>query len=210
MLQLLTHFFMMDQESFYDSFAPWYDIYCESQSLKKLLNEEIKILASLHPKKILELGMGTGRFAREYLNRYPKTTYIGIDSSIQMLSYAKDLSCICIHAYMEDYVAYAKTTNTVFDCVVIPYTALHHVQEKDQHKLFINIASIAQFCIITILTEEEEGKLFATKAGEVNLDLKENKLITKVHRIHKKIRKSGERIFLEDGREILLYQYAKR
>jgi SAM-dependent methyltransferase len=78
-------FFTMLSSSFYNAIAHVYDSYCETSHINDFLPQELALVEKYNPSSVLEFGIGTGRFAKAYLQRNPKTHYVGVDASKEML-----------------------------------------------------------------------------------------------------------------------------
>lgn len=200
---------MHSSSSFYNSVSAYYDNYCEISLINTFLEEEISLIEKYNPQSILEFGIGTGRFAKEYIKRHPDVIYTGIDNSEKMLSYAKDSGAILIH---EDAIIYLKKCileNKKIDCIFAPYTAIHHIPKEEQLELFENMKKVSKIIIINCLTKEKEGEIF-NKHDEtiITFPIANNRTTeTIIYRVDTMIRNNTIRKSSGGGREYLLYNY---
>lgn len=110
-----------DVKKTYRFYAPIYDLLFGAvlEPGRKAISKEV---TTLNPKKILEIGVGTGLL----LYKYPQTTEItGIDISEEMLSIARERvqhlpnkSNVTLLAMDAENLDFADKS---FDCVVLPY-----------------------------------------------------------------------------------------
>lgn len=149
--------------SFYNSIAPYYDDYCTTSGIEDSQECELNLVESYKPTSILEFGIGTGRFARSYLTRNPGTTYIGVDNAEAMLVYAQDSGATLVHAHIKDYLYDAEKEGYKFDCIIAPYTALHHIHTQDQIHLIETMKRLCDTLILNCLNREAERALFGEK-----------------------------------------------
>ncbi len=199
---------MLSSSDFYNAVANQYSSYCNASDINTFLEIEIYIVESLNPSSILEFGIGNGRFAKEYIQRNKKTLYVGVDNSKEMLSLAKDSGAFLVFAEFQKYLAYLIQERKTFDCIVAPYTAIHHIKTSEQYTLFQNMKKVAQYIILNCVTNEEEAKLFKDRNRTViTFSLPESKQAkTTVYKINQRIRK--ETITIKEGntREYLFWK----
>lgn len=195
----------LTSHAFYDAMAPWYTAYCEQPLLQKSTKKEVTLLGSFKPKSILEFGIGTGRFAKMYLELYPNTHYVGVDSSKEMLVRAQDTQAQLIHISIENYLEYALAHNTFFDCIIAPYTALHHIKTHQQLRLIRKMQRVSNLILLNILTKQQENLLCNNKEkNTVTFLTPRNELLsTDVYPIDKKVRTAGEVIYGDGERELI-------
>ena len=88
---------------------------------------------------VLDLGMGSGRLAKEILEKFPNSTLIGIDFSEQMLNMS--------NARLADFGRRVKLSNMDFEKeiptenfnIVIMVLSLHHLQDADKRDLIVKL-----------------------------------------------------------------------
>lgn len=92
--------------------------------------------AGISARTVLDLGSGTGETAIATLKRHPDATLIGIDSSEDMLSIARQQlpSATFMVSRLEDSLPYGP-----FDVVVSAF-AIHHLNGEEKARLFRRIA----------------------------------------------------------------------
>ncbi|MDM0009123.1 class I SAM-dependent methyltransferase [Variovorax sp. J22G73] len=107
-------------ERSYRRYAPIYDILFGA-SLGPGRESMTRLVSTLEPRRILEVGVGTGLT----LSRYPKNSHItGVDVSEEMLAVAhrriqpQDSNRIVLHAMDAELMDFP---NASFDCVTLPY-----------------------------------------------------------------------------------------
>ena len=82
------------------------------------------------PRRVLELGVGTGETTRRLLARYPEAEVTGLDSTPAMVFHARELGINVRLARMED-----PLPDGPWD-LVISVLAVHHLDERAKHDLF--------------------------------------------------------------------------
>jgi cyclopropane fatty-acyl-phospholipid synthase-like methyltransferase len=202
---------MLPSSSFYNTIAHEYANYCEASHVNDLLHEDIALLENYKPQSVLELGVGDGRFAREYIKRNPGILYVGVDNSTDMIALAKDSGASLV---LEDFTHFVKklaTKKIRYDCIIAPYTAIHHIKTNEQLELFENMKQITNVIIINCVTEKEETKIFDySNETEITFMLPGgNEVKTVIHKLHDTIRKYSQKKSESSGREIIVWENTK-
>lgn len=182
----------LSSSSFYDIVAPYYDDYCRQSGVEETIEGDTSLLESYNPTSVLEIGIGTGRFAQEYLNRNPYVEYIGVDNSKEMLARIPDIPVTLVHSDINEYLTLSKTRGRRFDAIIAPYAALHHIEKESQNLLFEKMKGVADIIILNSLTEDEERRLFGKNdSTDITFNLLDGKSAsTTVHKISNNIRAS--------------------
>jgi ubiquinone/menaquinone biosynthesis C-methylase UbiE len=105
----------MESESVFDKLTNQYDAWYDSEEGRPLYESELRCLRPLveaSPKPILEIGVGTGRFAMHF----PDVT--GIDPSLNALRIAGKRGVKTLHGYGED----LPFKDETFGCILIIVT----------------------------------------------------------------------------------------
>lgn len=202
-----TFLLMHSSSNFYNAIAYEYENYCKTSHVNHFLEEEIGLVKKYKPTSILELGIGDGRFARAYIKRNPNTFYVGIDNSENMIILAKDSGASLVLEDFTSYVEHMVCIGARFDCIVAPYTAIHHVKTEKQLELFENMKQIANTIIINCVTEEEEKKIFSNN-NETKITFKlpdGHKVTTVIYKLHKSLRTSTQEAIKGDGRVSIVW-----
>jgi SAM-dependent methyltransferase len=199
---------MLSSSSFYNTIAHTYEEYCKLSCINDFLEQEINLIEETNPVSILELGIGTGRLARHYIQKHPSVIYTGIDNSELMLKQAHTSGAVLILNDFQTYVQEAADKEIYFDCVTLPYTTIHHLETDKQLELFKNMKRITARIIINCLTKEQEDTLFSSEdSTEIIFPLAEDfNAKTLVHRIHPDIRNETHVVQEGDKREYLVYE----
>lgn len=199
---------MLSSSNFYNTIAHEYENYCKASRINDFLEEEIGLVEKYKPTSILELGVGDGRFAREYIKRNPNVSYTGIDNSEDMLMRAKDSGARLV---LEDFVSYLE--NAVhdvirYDCIIAPYTAIHHIKTSEQLPLFENMKQITDTIIINCVTKKEEKKIFSDgNETEITFIVPSgNEVKTGVYKLHETVRKNMQRRSGSGNRENIVWE----
>ncbi len=203
-----TFLLMHSSSNFYNAIAHEYENYCDASHINDFLDEEINFIEKYKPTSILEFGIGDGRFAREYIKRNPNVSYTGIDNSEDMLIRAKGSGASLV---LEDFIVYVKLAvhnNRQFDCIIAPYTAIHHIMTNEQFPLFENMKRITNVIIINCVTKEEETKIFSNEneTGITFMLPNGNSVKTVIHRLHETIRKSMQVRSESGNRENIVWE----
>lgn len=206
-----TFLLMRSSSNFYNAVAREYENYCKASHVNDFLEEEINLVQKYKPTSILELGVGDGRFAREYVKRNPNISYTGIDNSEGMLMRAKDSGAALVLEDFTTYVNLAVQGNKRFDCIIAPYTAIHHIKTSEQLPLFENMKQITGTIIINCVTKEEEKKIFSDgNETEITFVLPSgNEVKTVIHRLHETIREDVQKKSKYGDRENLIWERQK-
>ncbi|MDA8340363.1 MAG: class I SAM-dependent methyltransferase, partial [Nitrospiraceae bacterium] len=99
----------------FDTFTEKYDAWYDSEDGRPLYESELRCLESMvenAPKPILEIGVGTGRFAMHFPD------VIGIDPSLNALRMAEKRGVKIVHGYGED----LPFEDETFGCILIIMT----------------------------------------------------------------------------------------
>ncbi len=125
-------------EPFYDEYA---DRYTEAiarcvPNYSEMLSALLSYLpSSLCPRRILELGCGTGNLTLRLLHRYPQAQIDAVDLSAKMLEVARSRTGDAPVTYKkEDFRTLAFSPQT-FD-LIISSISLHHLLDVEKAKLF--------------------------------------------------------------------------
>lgn len=106
--------------------------------LKEEVSFYMKLIKKYKPRKILELGVGTGRIFKELLNLVDYG--VGIDNSDEMLSVCEK-KCFDHDNYElinDNFLSFKLDSN--FDFIYLPFNTFQHIlYKKDQIKCLINI-----------------------------------------------------------------------
>lgn len=195
---------MLSSSSFYNHFAQEYKQYYLLGDIQEHLTQEIAFVKQYSPTSILELGVGTGRFAEAYLKENPYVIYTGIDNASEMLFHntVKNLTlhCTCALNYLQECTLLGKT----FDCVIAPYTMLHHLAHNEQRELVSLLKQVTKISIFNCLSIEQEAQQFLTKETSViTLCLSREVQATMIYTIAPQVRQSctehdagGGRVYL--------------
>lgn len=197
---------MLSSSSFYDAVAHEYKNYCTASKANDILHEEIFLLEKYKPKRILELGVGDGRFAKEYIRKNPDCIYTGIDNSSAMLMYADTIKAELIHVDMLTFCKQSVHEGRVFDAIIAPYTAIHHLNHEDQLATFTFMKQLSSLIMINCLTEITEQALFKnTNETTLTFVLPSGTTAeTRVYKLHETIRCEMTKIHEGNNRETLV------
>jgi ubiquinone/menaquinone biosynthesis C-methylase UbiE len=197
----------MPSSSFYNTIAYVYDTYCETSQINTYLEKELAILEQYSPSSVLEFGIGTGRFAQAFLKRNPDTFYVGVDNSEEMLAHAHDSGATRICDDIRNYLRQIIQEKKTFDCIVAPYTALHHIPTHEQPKLLEDMKKVTHTVILNCLSKYTEKELLGErKEVEVTFMLPDNKSVqTTIHAIHEELRRDLMNIEESKDRVYLVY-----
>ena len=119
----MTAQFHMDPETYLDA------IRAEVPRYDQLQGETIAAIPR-EPRRVLELGVGTGETTRRLLERYPKAEVTGLDSQPEMVFKARELGIEVRLARMED-----PLPDGPWD-LVISVLSIHHLTGERKRDLF--------------------------------------------------------------------------
>ena len=132
-MDLEKHFNLIAEE--YDSgrkqFIPCFDDFYKTTT--KLITSNIK-----EPKRIIDLGAGTGLLTYFWYQQYPNAEYVLVDIADEMLNVARkrfhqlDNITYCVENYIN------KLPDSFFD-TVISALSIHHLEDEEKMKLFARI-----------------------------------------------------------------------
>ena len=119
----MTAQFHMDPETYLDA------IRAEVPRYDQLQGETIAAIPR-EPRRVLELGVGTGETTRRLLERYPRAEVTGLDSQPEMVFKARELGIEVRLARMED-----PLPDGPWD-LVISVLSIHHLTGERKRDLF--------------------------------------------------------------------------
>lgn len=183
---------MLPSHSFYNAIASEYKTYCESSRINDCLEKDVALVESCRPKSILEFGVGDGRFARAYIQRNKSVMYVGVDNSEEMILQARDSGALLILEDFNTYIQRMVEEGTKYDCIIAPYTAIHHVETLQQSPLFENMKQVTSVIIINCLSKKKEEDIFNNgNETEITFTLPNGNVAkTVVYKLHETIRKN--------------------
>jgi SAM-dependent methyltransferase len=181
----------MNSKDFYNGIARHYNDYCKESGINDFLHLEMNLVSTSSPHSILEIGVGTGRFANAYLVQYPAVSYTGIDNASEMLNGITNKNIQIVHQDAVTYTRECVNNNRTYDCIILMYSTIHHFTNKEQLVLFTETKKLTKRIIINCLTEQEETILFRgdKKASVAYIMPNERKNVTTVHKVHETLRK---------------------
>lgn len=94
------------------------------------------------PRRVLELGIGTGETTRRLLDRYPGAAITGLDSSPEMVFRARELGIDVRLARMED-----PLPDGPWD-LVISVLAVHHLSDDGKRDLFRRVRQTSRSLVL--------------------------------------------------------------
>jgi tRNA (cmo5U34)-methyltransferase len=110
----------------------------EVPSYRELQHQTAAATAEVHPRTILELGIGTGETARAVLALHPEARLTAIDSSNEMLERAR-------HAFPDADLRVARLEDPLpegpFD-LAVSALAVHHLTANGKRDLFRRVADV--------------------------------------------------------------------
>src|SRR6476619_565253 len=106
------------------------------------LQEETIEAIPFAPRRVLELGIGTGETTRRLLERYPNAEVTGLDSQPEMVFKARELGLEVRLARMED-----PLPDGPWDLVVSVLT-VHHLNDDGKRDLFRRVREQARAMVI--------------------------------------------------------------
>lgn len=119
------------------------------------------------PARVLELGMGTGETTRRLIEAFPDSWVIGLDSSPDMVFYARAEYDDVQLARMED-----PLPDGPWD-LVIAVLSLHHLTDDQKHTLFRRVREHSRSLVIgdIVRAEPQVTQLHAENAYDSAEDL---------------------------------------
>jgi SAM-dependent methyltransferase len=197
---------MLPSSQFYNALAVVYEEYCRESHINAYLEKEIALVESANPQSILEFGIGDGRFAREYIKKNSGVCYVGVDTAEEMLKFAKDLDATLVCSDFSEYLEMCISEGKRFDCIVAPYTAIHHIETSNQLELFEKMKQVAGTLIINCLATQEEKVFGSENEAKVTIQLPSGDAITTIiHRLHPVLRTRMRVVPESLCREYLVY-----
>ncbi len=103
------------------------------------------------PRRVLELGIGTGVTTRALLKRYPEAEVTGLDSTPEMVFRARELGIEVRLARMED-----PLPDGPWD-LVISALAIHHLQADGKRDLFRRVREQSRALVFGDVVEVDEA-----------------------------------------------------
>jgi tRNA (cmo5U34)-methyltransferase len=94
------------------------------------------------PRRVLELGVGTGETTRRLLERYPDAEVTGLDSQPEMVFKAREVGIAARLARMED-----PLPDGPWD-LVLSVLAVHHLTDPQKRDLFRRVREEARAMVI--------------------------------------------------------------
>jgi tRNA (cmo5U34)-methyltransferase len=94
------------------------------------------------PRRVLELGVGTGETARRLLARYPEAELTGLDSQPEMVFKARELGIEVRLARMED-----PLPDGPWD-LVVSVLSVHHLTDEQKRDLFRRVREQSRAMVI--------------------------------------------------------------
>ena len=120
------------------------------------------------PRRVLELGVGTGETSRRLLERYPDASITGLDAQPEMVFAARELGIEMRLARMED-----PLPDGPWD-LVLSVLSVHHLSEDRKQDLFRRVREQARAMVMgdvvladPQLTPLEEGVDMPSRADEM-------------------------------------------
>jgi tRNA (cmo5U34)-methyltransferase len=107
------------------------------------------------PRRVLELGVGTGETARRLLARYPDAELTGLDSQPEMVFKARELGIEVRLARMED-----PLPDGPWD-LVVSVLSVHHLDEEQKRDLFRRVREQSQAMVMgdVVIAERQVAPL---------------------------------------------------
>ena len=131
------------------------------------LQDQVVAAVPGSPRRVLELGVGTGETTRRLLERHPEAQVTGLDGSPEMVFHARELGIEVRLARMED-----PLPDGPWD-LVIAVLAVHHVPDEGKRDLFRRVREQSRAFVLgdvvladPQVTEIEPGVDFPADAGE--------------------------------------------
>jgi tRNA (cmo5U34)-methyltransferase len=112
----------------------------EVPAYDELQDAVAKATAGIHPKRVLDLGVGTGQTSRRVLDLHPGATLVGVDESAGMLAAASaEVAAADLRlSRLED-----PLPDGTFD-LVVSALAVHHLDGRGKADLFARVAARLQ------------------------------------------------------------------
>ena len=127
--------FHLDQETYLDEIRAEVPRYYE-------LQEETIASIPFPPRRVLELGVGTGETTRRLLERYPDAEVTGLDSQPEMVFKAREVGIAARLARIED-----PLPDGPWD-LVLSVLAVHHLTDPQKRDLFRRVREEARAMVI--------------------------------------------------------------
>src|SRR6266540_6377259 len=105
------------------------------------------------PRRVLELGIGTGETTRRLLDRFPDAAVTGLDASPEMVFRAREMGIEVRLARMED-----PLPDGPWD-LVIAVLAVHHLDEHQKRDLFRRVREQSRSLVLGDQVEAAEHAL---------------------------------------------------
>ena len=105
------------------------------------------------PRRVLELGIGTGETTRRLLDRFPDAAVTGLDASPEMVFRAREMGIEVRLARMED-----PLPDGPWD-LVIAVLAVHHLDEDQKRDLFRRVRGQSRSLVLGDQVEAERQSL---------------------------------------------------
>jgi tRNA (cmo5U34)-methyltransferase len=106
---------------------------------ERLQEETVRATDDLEPRRVLELGVGTGETSARLLNRHPRSFMVGVDASPDMLAAAARAvpqeRVELVVGRLED-----ELPDGPFD-LVVSALAVHHLDDAGKRDLFRRVAA---------------------------------------------------------------------
>lgn len=145
--------FHLDPESYLDEIradVPRYDE-LQAQTIAAI---------PLAPRRVLELGVGTGETARRLLERHPDAEVTGLDSSPEMVFRARELGVDVRLARIED-----PLPDGPWDLVISVLT-VHHLDDEAKRDLFRRVREQSRSLVIgDVVAVEPERRVAPLEPG---------------------------------------------
>ncbi len=127
------------------------DLIREEVPLFDRLQEETIAAIASPPRRVLELGVGTGETSRRLLAAYPEAEVLGLDSSPAMVFHAREAGIEVQLARMED-----PLPDGPWD-LVISVLSVHHLSADGKRDLFRRVREQARELVIgDVVTATEQ------------------------------------------------------
>src|SRR5213592_4462068 len=153
--------FHMDPETYLD------EIRAEVPRYDELQDETIEAIP-FAPRRILELGVGTGETTRRLLARYPDAEVTGLDAQPEMVFKARELGIEVRLARMQD-----PLPDGPWD-LVVSVLSVHHLTNEQKQDLFRRVREQSRSLVIgdVVIAEPqvaplEEGVDFPARAEDL-------------------------------------------